>query len=125
MLLSFLGRKNACPIVRYCIYARCALTVRMPERVPHLPGSSSATVAFLWGPPLLFLPYSPECVEGTFSEVQLRGAERRSVTKVMSSSCSQPSPTKEYSSSIRKSTSHLSSSCSATSLRSLGKPNIS
>jgi hypothetical protein len=30
-----------------------------------------------------------------FSKVQLRGAEHRSVTKVMSSSCSQPSPTKE------------------------------
>jgi hypothetical protein len=30
-----------------------------------------------------------------FSEVQLRGAERCSVRRVMSSSCSQPSPTKE------------------------------
>jgi hypothetical protein len=30
-----------------------------------------------------------------FSEVQLRDAERRSVRRVMSSSCSQPSPTKE------------------------------
>ena len=30
-----------------------------------------------------------------FSEVQLRVVECRSVTKVMSSSCSQPSPTKE------------------------------
>ena len=30
-----------------------------------------------------------------FSEVQLRDGERRSVRRVMSSSCSQPSPTKE------------------------------
>jgi hypothetical protein len=30
-----------------------------------------------------------------FSEVQLRNAERRRVRRVMSSSCSQPSPTKE------------------------------
>jgi len=40
-------------------------------------------------------PYSPDCVEEEFSEVQLRDAERRSVRSVMSSSCSQPSPTKE------------------------------
>jgi hypothetical protein len=33
--------------------------------------------------------------QNVFSEVQLRDAERRSVTKVMSSSRSQPSPTKE------------------------------
>src|SRR5215217_498102 len=56
MLLSFLGSENACPIVRCCIYARCARTVRMPEKVPHLPCSSSATGAFLWGLPLPFLP---------------------------------------------------------------------
>src|SRR5215211_329140 len=69
--------------------------------------------------------YSPECVEGEFSEVQLQLAERRSVTKVMSSSCSQPSPVKERSSSIRKPTSDPSSAeCSATSLLSRGKPNI-
>jgi hypothetical protein len=30
-----------------------------------------------------------------FSEIQLKGAERFSVRRVMSSSCSQPSPTKE------------------------------
>lgn len=40
-----------------------------------------------------------------FSEVQRFAAERRSVTKAMSSSCSQPSPVKERSSSIKKSTS--------------------
>jgi hypothetical protein len=48
--------------------------------------------------------YSLECVEvchsanfrfTEFSEVQLRDAERLSVGSVMSSSCSQPSPTKE------------------------------
>jgi hypothetical protein len=40
--------------------------------------------------------YSPRLVEeAVFSEVQLRVAERRSVNRVMSSSCSQPSPTKE------------------------------
>src|SRR5215204_7761673 len=40
-------------------------------------------------------PYSPEYVEGEFSEVQLRDAECCSVRRVMSSSCSQFSPTKE------------------------------
>jgi hypothetical protein len=40
-------------------------------------------------------PYSPNLVEGSFSEVQLRDAERSIVRRVMSSSCSQPSPTKE------------------------------
>jgi hypothetical protein len=40
-------------------------------------------------------PYSPEWMQGVFSEVQLRDAERLSVRRVMSSSCSQPSPTKE------------------------------
>ena len=40
-------------------------------------------------------PHSPECVEGEFPEVQLGDAERFSVRRVMSSSCSQPSPTKE------------------------------
>src|SRR5918993_4640644 len=41
-------------------------------------------------------PYSPKLVdEGVFSEVQLKDEERRSVRRVMSSSCSQPSPTKE------------------------------
>src|SRR5687767_9025777 len=52
-------------------------------------------------------------------------AERSSVRRVMSSSCSQPSPTKEYSSSKRKSPSDLCSPCWATSARSRGKPNIS
>jgi hypothetical protein len=33
--------------------------------------------------------------KGVFSEVQLRAAERCSVRRVMSSSCSQPSPVKE------------------------------
>jgi len=51
------------------------------------------------------------------SEVQLGGAEHRSVTKVMSSSCSQSSPVKEQSSSMRNSTRDPSSvSCSETSL---------
>ncbi len=39
--------------------------------------------------------YSPECVEEDFCELQRLAAARCSVTKVMSSSCSQPSPTKE------------------------------
>src|SRR3712207_3708428 len=70
-----------------------------------------------------YLPYSLE--EG-FSDVQRLAGERRSVTKVMSSSCSQPSPTKELSSSIRESTSDPSSAArSATSLLSRGTPNIS
>ena len=43
----------------------------------------------------------------------------------MSSSCSQPSPTKENSSSKRKSPNDRSSPCWATSFRSLGKPNVS
>src|SRR5829696_3170374 len=43
----------------------------------------------------------------------------------MSSSCSQPSPTKVYSSSKRKFPNDRSSPCSATRARSLGKPNIS
>jgi hypothetical protein len=47
-----------------------------------------------------FLPnalrhYAPKCLEVAFSEVQLRVAERSSVKRVMSSSCSQPSPVKE------------------------------
>src|SRR5215210_8500556 len=46
-----------------------------------------------------------------FSEVQLRDAERRSVRRVISSSCSQPSPTKEYSSSKRKFPTERSSPC--------------
>src|SRR5215204_2616402 len=72
-----------------------------------------------------FLPSSPECVEGVFSDVQLRDAERFSVKSVMSSSCSQPSPVKRSSSSIRKSTSALSSTPSSeTSALSLGKLNI-
>ena len=37
---------------------------------------------------------STNCPEVGFSDVQRLAAERRSVTKVMSSSCSQPSPTK-------------------------------
>src|SRR5918997_2413972 len=60
-----------------------------------------------------------------FSEVQLRDEERRSVRRVISSSCSQPSPTKEESSSMRKSPRDRSSPCSAMSARSRGKPNIS
>src|SRR5215213_61420 len=52
-------------------------------------------------------------------------AERSSVRRVMSSSCSQPSSTKEYSSSIRNSPSDLSPPYSATRARSRGKPNIS
>src|SRR5215218_5817195 len=40
--------------------------------------------------------YSPKLVEvGVFSEVQLWDTERRRVRRVMSSSCSQLSPTKE------------------------------
>jgi hypothetical protein len=38
---------------------------------------------------------SSKCVELEFYEVQLKDEERRSVRRVMSSSCSQPSPTKE------------------------------
>jgi hypothetical protein len=38
---------------------------------------------------------SPECLEGEFSEVQRLAVERRNVRRVISSSCSQPSPTKE------------------------------
>src|ERR687889_229930 len=71
-----------------------------------------------------YSPYSLE-VEG-FSDVQRLAAERRSVTKVRSSSCSQPSPTKELSSFVRKSTCDPSSAArSATSLLSRGTPNIS
>jgi hypothetical protein len=45
-------------------------------------------------------PYSPKLIDGeVFSAVQLKDAERFSVRRVMSSSCSQPSQTKEYSSS--------------------------
>jgi hypothetical protein len=43
----------------------------------------------------------------------------------MSSSCSQPSPTKEKRSSKRNSPSDPSSACSKMSALSLGKPNIS
>jgi hypothetical protein len=43
----------------------------------------------------MVLFYSPQCVEGKFSEVQLLVGERRRVRRVMSSSCSQPSPRKE------------------------------
>ena len=39
--------------------------------------------------------YSAKFVGTEFYEVRLRDAERRSVRRVMSSSCSQPSPTKE------------------------------
>src|SRR5215203_6522768 len=71
-------------------------------------------------------PYSSKLIdEGVFSEVQLRDADRLSVRRVMSSSCSQPSPTKELSSSMRKPSSRPSSSCSEMSALSLGKPNIS
>src|SRR5687767_14485026 len=52
-------------------------------------------------------------------------AERCSVRRVMSSSCSQPSPTKEYSSSMREFPSEGFSPSSAMSALSLGKPNIS
>jgi hypothetical protein len=60
-----------------------------------------------------------------FSEVHLWVADRWSVIRVMSSSCSQLCPVKEDSSSIRKSTSDLSSPWSARSARRRGKPNIS
>src|SRR4029453_12407353 len=60
-----------------------------------------------------------------FFEVYLWEAERWSVTRVMSSSCSQLCPVKEDSSSIRKFTSDLSSPWSARSARRRGKPNIS
>jgi hypothetical protein len=36
-----------------------------------------------------------KCGEGEFYEVQLRAAELRRVRRVIPSSCSQPSPTKE------------------------------
>ena len=39
--------------------------------------------------------YSAKCLEEEFSERQRLAAARRSVTKVMSSSCSHPFPTKE------------------------------
>ena len=60
-----------------------------------------------------------------FFEVHLWSAERWSVIRVMSSSCSQLGPVKEDSSSIRNSTSDLSSPWSARSSRRRGKPNIS
>ena len=60
-----------------------------------------------------------------FFEVHLWAAERWSVIRVMSSSCSQLRPVKEDSSSIRNSTSDLSSPWSARSARRRGKPNIS
>ncbi len=48
--------------------------------------------------PLMPCDYSmlfTNLLEGAFSELQRLAEARRSVTKVMSSSCSQPSPTKE------------------------------
>src|SRR5919107_1412533 len=63
--------------------------------------------------------YSLSCLVEVFSEGHPRDEERRSVRRVMSSSCSQPSPTKEYSSSRRKSPSDPASPCSATSALSL------
>src|SRR5215212_6561835 len=70
-------------------------------------------------------PYSPKLIDGeVFSAVQLKDEERRNVRRVISSSCSQLSPTKEYSSSKRRFPSVRSSPCWATSARSRGKPNI-
>ena len=60
-----------------------------------------------------------------FFDVHLWVADRWSVIRVMSSSCSQLCPVKEDSSSIRKPTSDLSSPWSARSARRRGKPNIS
>jgi hypothetical protein len=57
----------------------------MPERTGYL----SYKVRFF------SRPYSPDCPEEVFSQLQRFVAVRRSVTKVISSSCSQPSPTKE------------------------------
>src|SRR5918998_3165651 len=80
--------------------------------------------------------YSPNFRQGGFPETyfpvslefpnaQRLAAERRSVRRVMSSSCSHPSPVKECSSSKRKSPRDRCLPCSATSAPSLGKPNIS
>jgi hypothetical protein len=53
-----------------------------------------------WFEPLIFPPSLPPCspklIDGeVFSDAQVRGEERRSVRRVISSSCSHPSPTKE------------------------------
>jgi hypothetical protein len=104
-----------------------------PEPEGSLPAKE---IALVLGPPLLFcascqqavgptMVHPPSCQENVFSEGQSRLAERWSVRRVMSSSCSQPSPTKEWSSSRSNSPKDRSSPCSATSARSLGKPNIS
>jgi quercetin dioxygenase-like cupin family protein len=71
---------------------------RIAEEVVRL---DHTTLTSASGPELLknsgpsSYPYSPNLVEGSFSEVQHRDAERLSVRMVISSSCSQPSPTKE------------------------------
>jgi hypothetical protein len=87
------------------------------------PAKAGVEVAFIH--PTAWNRISANLAFTEFSEVQLGDTERLSVRRVMSSSCSQPSPVKEDSSPIRKSTSILSWPCSATSLLSLGKPNIS
>ena len=60
-------------------------------------------------------PYSPKCLEEKLSEIHLLAAERRSVRRVVMSSCSHPSPVKERSSSSSESTSERFSPCSAMS----------
>ncbi len=52
-------------------------------------------IAAKFGVGALLVPLFGQFLEDEFSEVQLRILERRSVRRVMSSSCSQPSPVKE------------------------------
>src|SRR5215207_7866191 len=100
----------------------------LPLLCTHQHDASRPSLAHLLMPaihPSTWKGASQKFAQWVFSEVQLSDGDRRSVRRVMSSSCSQLSPTKEYSSSRSESPRDCFSPCSAMSARSLGKPNIS
>jgi hypothetical protein len=65
------------------------IPITRPIRKPPQPSESQLIHPSAWEGD------SANFAETEFSEVQLRDAERFSVRRVISSSCSQPSPTKE------------------------------
>src|SRR5215208_5617603 len=95
---------SSCVLVEACILGHLQDLPLPTQRLHHTPAEARVHTAnerfllhaIVTREALVTLSaYSPKCVEGEFCEVQLRDAERRRVRRVMSSSCSQPSPTKE------------------------------